>query len=94
RAISYAESFLAIIEAYKLGELVGEPTAGTNGNIVIKDFPRNFRLVWTGMRVTKHDNTPHHGVGVLPTIPLSRTVKGISERRDEQLEKALSILQQ
>ncbi|HND18590.1 MAG TPA: S41 family peptidase, partial [Acidobacteriota bacterium] len=69
RAISYAESFLAIIEAYKLGELVGEPTAGTNGNIVIKDFPRNFRLVWTGMRVTKHDNTPHHGVGVLPTIP-------------------------
>lgn len=94
RAISYAESFLAIIEAYKLGELVGEPTAGTNGNIVIKDFPRGFRLIWTGMRVTKHDNTPHHGVGVLPTIPSSRTIKGISERRDEQLEKALSIVQQ
>lgn len=94
RALSYAETFLAIIEAYKLGELVGEPTAGTNGTIVIKNFPRGFQLIWTGMRVTKHDNTPHHGVGVLPTIPSSRTIKGISERRDEQLEKALSLFQQ
>lgn len=94
RAISYAESFLAIIEAYKLGELVGTPTAGTNGNVVSARFPRTFTARWTGMRVIKHDTTPHHGVGVLPTIPSSRTIKGISERRDEQIEKALSILQQ
>ena len=33
RAISYAESYLAIIEAYKLAEIVGETTAGTNGNV-------------------------------------------------------------
>ncbi|MBI4752470.1 MAG: hypothetical protein HY774_28600 [Acidobacteria bacterium] len=94
RALSYAESFLAVIEAYKLGELVGEPTAGTNGAVVSQTFPSRFRLRWTGMRVTKHDNTPHHGVGVLPTIPSSRTIKGIAERRDEQLEKALSLFQQ
>src|SRR5262249_33188820 len=33
RAISYAESVLEVIEHYRLGALVGEPTAGTNGNI-------------------------------------------------------------
>ncbi|HYM59878.1 MAG TPA: S41 family peptidase, partial [Thermoanaerobaculia bacterium] len=32
-AISYAESIMGIVEAYKLGEIVGEPTAGTNGDI-------------------------------------------------------------
>ncbi|HVE69778.1 MAG TPA: hypothetical protein VNI54_00310 [Thermoanaerobaculia bacterium] len=33
RAISYAESWMGIIEAYKLAHIVGETTAGTNGNI-------------------------------------------------------------
>jgi C-terminal processing protease CtpA/Prc len=31
RAISYAETWLGIVEHYRLGALVGEPTAGTNG---------------------------------------------------------------
>ena len=33
RAISYAESCLGIIENYRLGAIVGGPTAGTNGNV-------------------------------------------------------------
>jgi hypothetical protein len=32
-AISYAESIMGIVEHYRLGEIVGSPTAGTNGNI-------------------------------------------------------------
>src|SRR5690606_7422817 len=33
RAISYAESYMSFIEGYQLATLVGQPTAGTNGNI-------------------------------------------------------------
>ena len=33
RAISFAESVMGIVEAYRLGEIVGGPTAGTNGNV-------------------------------------------------------------
>lgn len=32
-AISYAESYMSYIEAYQLATIVGELTAGTNGNI-------------------------------------------------------------
>ena len=32
-AISYAESTLGIVEAYRLGDIVGEASAGTNGNV-------------------------------------------------------------
>ncbi|HEX3085104.1 MAG TPA: S41 family peptidase, partial [Pyrinomonadaceae bacterium] len=46
RAISYAESYMGIIEAYKLAEIVGEPTAGTNGNINPITFPGNYTIVW------------------------------------------------
>lgn len=92
RAISYAESLMGIVEAYRLGEIVGSPTAGTNGNINPIALPGGYRVVWTGMRVLKHDGSRHHGVGILPTVPVSRTVKGIAEKRDEQLERALTLV--
>jgi len=53
--------------------------------------PGGYILSWTGMRVLRHDGTRHHGVGISPTHPVSRTIKGIAEGRDEVLEKALEL---
>jgi C-terminal processing protease CtpA/Prc len=92
RAISYAESFLSFIEHYRLGEIVGQPTAGTNGNINPFVLPGDFRIVWTGMRVLKHDGSQHHLIGIQPTVPAKRTIQGIIEGRDELLEKALEVV--
>ncbi len=92
RAISYAESFMSFIEHYELAEIVGQPTAGANGNINPFQVPGGFRVVWTGMRVVKHDGTQHHTIGIQPTIPCSRTIQGIREGRDELLEKAVEVI--
>lgn len=94
RAISYAESYLGIIEAYKLAPIVGEPTAGTNGNVNPLVLPGGYTVAWTGMKVLKHDGSKHHGVGILPTVPVSRTIRGVAEERDEQLERAIAIVSQ
>src|SRR5690606_20072607 len=59
-AISYAESVMGIVEHYRLGEIVGATTAGTNGNVAPFMLPGGFRVVFTGMRVLKHDGSPHH----------------------------------
>jgi C-terminal processing protease CtpA/Prc len=80
RAISYAESYMGIVEAYHLGEIVGSPTAGTNGNVNPFTLPGGYRLTWTGMKVTKHDGSQHHGVGIQPTVPVSRTIQGVWRR--------------
>lgn len=93
-AISYAESVMGIVEAYKLADIVGEPTAGTNGNVIASPLPGGFTLYWTGMRVLKHDGSRHHGVGILPTHPVQRTIKGVAEGRDEILEKGLELARQ
>jgi hypothetical protein len=93
RAISYAESCLGIVEHYRLGAIVGGPTAGTNGNVNPFDLPGGYGIVWTGMQVLKQDGSRHHGVGILPTVPASRTLAGIREGRDELLEKAIALLQ-
>jgi C-terminal processing protease CtpA/Prc len=44
------------------------------------------------MKVLKHDDSQHHLVGILPTIPMEPTIKGIREGRDELLEKAIEII--
>jgi hypothetical protein len=94
RAISYAESCLGIVEHYRLGEIVGGPTAGTNGDINPFSLPGGYRITWTGLQVLKHDGSRHHGVGILPTVPMSRTVSGIRAGRDELLEKAIELVSQ
>jgi C-terminal processing protease CtpA/Prc len=91
-AMSYAESLLGIVEAYKMGEIVGESTAGTNGNVCPAELYLGYNMAFTGMKVLKHDGSRHHGVGILPTVLVSRTIQGIRQGRDEQLEKALSLL--
>jgi C-terminal processing protease CtpA/Prc len=91
-AISYAESVMGIVEAYRLGEIVGEPTAGTNGNVNPLPLPGGYGVGWTGMRVLKHDESRHHGVGIQPTVPVQRTRAGVAAGRDELIEAALDVL--
>ena len=89
RAISYAESCMGIVEYYRLGAIVGAPTAGTNGNTNPFSLPGGYFIAWTGMKVLKHDGSRHHGVGIVPTIPVSRTRAGVAAGHDEFLERAI-----
>lgn len=91
-AISYAESFMGIIEHYKLAEIVGEPTAGANGNINPFSLPGDLMVYWTGMKVIKHDDSQHHLIGIQPTLSTHRSLAGVKAGRDELFEKALETV--
>ena len=91
RAISYAESYMGFIEGYNLATIIGQPTAGTNGNINTFDLEGGFSITWTGMKVLKHDGSQHHGIGIIPDIYLDKTIKGVIEGRDEFLDKAIEL---
>lgn len=88
-AISYAEILLAFITNGKLAEIVGQPTAGTSGNMNDFRLPGGFRVSWTGMKVVERDGSQHYLIGILPTVPVQRTIQGVIDGRDEFLEKAL-----
>jgi C-terminal processing protease CtpA/Prc len=89
-AVSYGESVLAYVEAHDLGALVGSATAGANGDIVRVDTLGGFFVVFTGMKVTRHDGSRLHGAGVQPTIAVTPTRHGLVARRDEVLERGLA----
>jgi C-terminal processing protease CtpA/Prc len=91
QAISYAESYMGFVEHYQLATIIGQPTAGANGNINPFTLPGGYTISWTGMRVVKHNGSTHHTVGIQPHIRVEKTIKGVQEGRDEFLEKALEV---
>lgn len=92
-AISYAESYMSYIEGYQLATIVGQPTAGTNGNINPFRLHGGYSINWTGMKVLKHDGSQHHGIGILPNVYVTKTIEGVKSGKDEFLEKAIEIAQ-
>jgi len=90
--VSFGETCMGIVENYKLAETVGAPTAGTNGNANYLNLPGKYRIMWTGMKVLKHDGSQHHLIGIPPTYPVEKTVKAVLEGRDEYLEKAIEVI--
>lgn len=92
RSDGFSETLLGMIEEHRLGEIVGARSGGSNGSVNRTDLPGGYRLLWTGQRVLKHDGSPLHGIGISPTMPASRTVKGIAAGRDEIVEKAIESL--
>lgn len=91
-AISYAESYMSFIEGYKLATIVGQPTAGANGNVNPFSLLGNYSISWTGMKVVKHDGSQHHGVGIQPNVFVEKTIEGVKSERDEFLEKAIEVV--
>lgn len=51
-------SLLGIVEAERLGDLVGGPTRGTNGGANAFNVAGGHGLRWTGMDVRKKDGSP------------------------------------
>ncbi len=92
RAISAAETLLAIVKHYRLATIVGFPSAGTNGAAYPVVLPGGYRFKWTGSKVTNYDGSRHHGIGVIPDVPIVRTRNGAAEKRDEALECAIQII--
>lgn len=92
RAVSSSETFLGIVDHYDLALTLGSTSAGTNGNANNVHLAGGYRVVFTGMRVTRHDGGPHHGVGIQPDVPVERTRAGVAAGRDEVLEAAVERL--
>lgn len=92
RSDGYAETLLAMIEAYKIADIVGARSGGSNGTLNRADLPGGWRVTWSGQRVLKHDDSPLQGVGVAPTVAASRTVRGIAGGRDEVVERAVALV--
>ncbi len=81
-AISYGETFMEMVKHYQIGTIIGEPTAGTNGNARF-----DLEVLMTGLKFLNHDGSQHHGIGVIPDIIVRPEVG-----KDNVLEYAKSYI--
>ncbi len=88
---SYPETWLGTVKKNKIGIIIGEATAGTNGDIVRVKNTKIFGLWFTGL-IVKMNGQRTHGIGILPDIALSPTIEGIRQGKDEILERAIEYL--
>jgi hypothetical protein len=86
-SMSYMETVIDIIKHYHLGILIGEKTAGCNGDIVRLDLPFGS-FTMTGAKYLNRDGSQHHGIGISPDI----YVENQSLNTDKQLETSIQYL--
>ena len=92
--VSAGETMMDIIDHYNLVTTVGESTAGCNGNLNYINLPCGYNVMFTGMRVLKHDGSQLYLKGFKPDYPVKKTIKAVKEGRDDFLEKALEVARQ
>jgi C-terminal processing protease CtpA/Prc len=89
--VSYGETCAAMIDHYKLAEFVGESTAGCNGNVNFISLPGGATMMWTGMKVVKHDNSQLYIHGYRPHYPVERTLADVIAGRDPMIARASEV---
>ncbi|HEY0139422.1 MAG TPA: S41 family peptidase [Thermoanaerobaculia bacterium] len=90
--VSYAEHIADAVQFYKLGKVVGQPTAGAFGAATHIELPGRIQFLWTASRANRLDGSVLHGRGIVPDVRVARTVAGVRAGRDEVLEAAIAAV--
>ncbi|MFL2101491.1 S41 family peptidase [Desemzia sp. FAM 24101] len=91
-SMSMPEYFLKYVKNNQLGTIVGEPTAGSDGNMYTYSIPGRLFGGITMVEVLNLDESQTHLVGVEPDIYVNRTREGIKNGEDEYISEALKYI--
>ncbi|NJX14100.1 S41 family peptidase [Tamlana crocina] len=72
--------------------IIGSTTAGADGNVISLSLPGGLLTGFSGLGVYYPNGTETQRVGIIPDIEIKPTIKGIKERRDEVLERAIKFI--
>jgi C-terminal processing protease CtpA/Prc len=92
RAGSAAESVALELQAAPNVTVVGARTVGVTGAITTMSLPGGGTLRFTGELMTRPDGSQFFGIGILPAISATPTIRGLRAGRDEVLERGVQAL--
>lgn len=72
--------------------VVGSTTAGADGNVSQFFLPGGISTMISGIGVYYPDGKETQRIGIVPDIVVKPTIKGITEGKDEPLERAIEII--
>lgn len=72
--------------------VMGNNSIGANGNTTFLPLPGGISIVYTGLGVFTPEGEQTQRIGLAPDIRVDRTIQGIAEGRDEQMEAAIEFI--
>ena len=72
--------------------IIGENTAGADGNVSNISLPGGLSTKISGIGVFYPNGTPTQRVGIIPDLIVKPTINGIRNGKDEMLDMAVSII--
>jgi hypothetical protein len=91
--ISQAEYTTMAFSVAPNATIIGSTTSGADGNVSPITLPGGISTMISGIGVYYPDGTETQRIGIAPDIELRPTLKGIREKRDELLERAIELIQ-
>ena len=89
---SHAEFTAMALRTAPGATVIGSTTAGADGDVSDIYLPGNIHTGISGIGIYYPDGRGTQRVGIVPDIELRPTIKGLTEGRDELLEKAISVI--
>jgi len=83
-----AEDLLAAFRTTGRGVIIGEPTAGSVGDIATFALPKNWGVQFSVTRHSYADGTEYAGLGVKPDVLVVPTVDDLLSGNDPMLDRA------
>lgn len=91
---SPSESFMQLlVAADRLLAVVGQRSAGVNGNISGLQLPGGFGFTYTGMDLRNPDGSVFSGVGIAPTVEAAMDTEDIADGVDTVLLEAIDVFE-
>lgn len=87
--LSHAEFTVMALKTAENSIVIGDQTAGADGNICEFYFWKNIKTRMTSLGTFYPNGEETQRVGIIPDIIVKQTIKGIKEERDEILERAI-----
>lgn len=91
RSMSQSEHATLFFKAAGRATIVGDYTAGADGNYTSLTVAGGVGVAFTSMAVLMPNGTPIQGVGVRPDVRVTPTIAGIRAGRDEVLDCAVKL---
>ena len=72
--------------------VIGSTTAGADGNVSQFYLPGGISTLISGIGIYYPDGRETQRIGIIPDIVVKPTIRGITEGKDDPLEKAIEIV--
>lgn len=74
--------------------IIGSKTSGADGNVSNFRLPGNITVRFSGIGIAYPNGIETQRIGIIPDIFIEQTIRGIINKKDDVLEKAITVLRQ